>query len=171
MGAGSTPFGNQCAGLDPTNKTLTLRLTEKQTDERISAKVARLGVLPEQVANRNKYSRLVISDITIDPIGSERLALAQSLGIPVTVQIQNKLTPKAKRIQGKTKKRLLTRKGRKREAVRQKKLGSNSKENQNSSAETAWYVPASFDLPAMPVVTSRARGVLGVDLERGAWPG
>lgn len=135
-GCGKVTCGNQAAQIDVKENTLTLRLPDDQAQERLKAEAERLGIAAERVSNKLHYKRLILKNVSFSPKHAKQISLAQSLKLPITVQIKKKHTPKGKRQFAK------------------------KKEN----PEVGYYLHVSYDLPAPQLATSHAVGVLGVDL-------
>lgn len=97
VGAGAQSFGNQSAQLNLADGTLTLRLTEPQAQARLAAEADRLGKPIERVPGKLRFKRLTLEGVAFAPHEAERLRQAQALGLPITVTVSQKLTPRGKR--------------------------------------------------------------------------
>ena len=136
---------------------LVLRLTEHQAAARLKTAANQLGIPENQLTNRLAYKRLEVP-VTFSPKQAEQLALAQALGLPMTVSLSRKPSPK-----GKAQQRGFSR------AAQRRKSKSSSAAPLASTAlpEIGTYLHVAFDLPVTPPVASRHQGSLGIDVN--AW--
>ena len=136
---------------------LVLRLTEQQANARLQAAAKQQGVPEDKLTGRLAYKRLELP-VTFSPKHAEQLALAQALGLPITVSLSRKPTPK-----GKAQQRSFSR------AAQQRKANPSGQITSISSnlPEIGTYLHVAFDLPATPAVASRHQGCLSIDFN--AW--
>ena len=170
IGAASHTSGNQSAQVHLESKenggkivftgrgVLVLRLTERQAAARLKAAASEQGIPEDKLTGRMAYKRLELP-VTFSPQKAEQLARAQALGLPVTVSLSRKPTPKGKAQQ----------RGFSRAAQRRKANSSSAAPSSVSTAlpEIGTYLHVAFDLPATPPLASRHQGCLGIDLN--AW--
>lgn len=78
------------------NGVLTLRLTERQASARLKAAAAQQGIPEDQLTGRMAYKRLVAPGGVLRQKQAAQLARAQALGLPITVSLSRKPTPKGK---------------------------------------------------------------------------
>ena len=140
------------------NGVLVLRLTEQQANARLKAAAHQQGITEEKLTGRMAYKRLELP-VMFSVKQAEQLARAQALGLPITVTLSRKLTPKGKAQQ----------RGFSRAAQRRKAKPSSLASTSISSAlpEIGTYLHVAFDLPTTAPVASRHQGCLGVDVN--AW--
>ena len=98
--------------------------------------------------------------MSFSPNQAEQLARAQALGLPITVSLARKPTPK-----GKTQQRGFSRAAQRRKA--HVASANTSSAASVSLPEIGTYLHVAFDLPATAPVASRHQGCLGIDVN--AW--
>ena len=96
LGDGSRTGSNQSAQLDLDDRTLTLRLTEPQAQARLQTEAKRLGVPMEKVPGKLRFKRLTVHDVRFAPRMEADLRQAQALGLPITVSLNLKPSPKGR---------------------------------------------------------------------------
>lgn len=145
----------------PTGKaTLVLRLTERQALERMQAVARQQGVPMERLTGKMAYKRLSVP-VSFPLAQAAQLYRAQAQGLPITVSISRKLTPKGKRQQP-----LFSRPGQ-RKKPKKPVVSSGTKKTAPTTTtlpEIGIYLHVAFDPPPPPVQVSRHRGCLGVDV-------
>ena len=136
---------------------LVLRLTDTQANARLKIAAAQQGISEDKLTCRMSYKRLELP-VTFSPKQAEQLARAQVLGLPITVSLTRKPTPKWKAQQ----------RGFSRAAQRRKANPSSSTAVTGATLpEIGTYLHVAFDLPATPPVAFRHQGCLSIDFN--AW--
>ena len=136
---------------------LIVRLTDRQAAARLHAAAAQQGIPEDKLTGRMAYKRLELP-VTFSVKQAEQLARAQALGLPITVSLARKSTPK-----GKAQQRGFSR------AAQRRKANTSSLTTMAGAVlpEIGTYLHVAFDLPATPAVASRHQGCLGIDVN--AW--
>ena len=136
---------------------LVLRLTDRQATSRLKSAAKQQGIPEDKLTGRMAYKRLEVP-VTFSVKQAEQLARAQALGLPITVSLCRKPTPK-----GKAQQRGFSK------AAQRRKANTSSSTATASAAipEIGTYLHVAFDLPATTPVTSRHQGCLGIDVN--AW--
>ena len=171
VGAGAAQCGNHVAQIQLSEKAagesqLILRLSEPQAQERLQAMAVVQNIPIEKLKGKLSCKRLAIPFSLTQKFHRE-LEQAQNEGVPITVSLTRKLTPKGKRQEAKAQ---FTRGYSRRRTSRQSK--SAPKRTQNGSAsscqidsyEESYYLHASFETKAPGIKASRHQGGVGVDL-------
>ena len=138
---------------------LGLRLTGNQANARLKAAAKQHGIPEDKLTGRMAYKRLELP-VSFSPNQAEQLARAQALGLPITVSLARKPTPK-----GKTQQRGFSRAAQRRKA--HVASANTSSAASVSLPEIGTYLHVAFDLPATTPVASRHQGCLGIDVN--AW--
>ena len=139
------------------NGVLVLRLTDTQATARLNTAAAQQGIPEAKLTGRMAYKRLELP-VTFSPKQAEQLARAQALGLPITVSLSRKFTPK-----GKAQQRGFSRAAQRRQA----KSSSAAPSVSATLPDIGTYLHIAFDLPATLPVASRHQGCLSIDVN--AW--